>query len=43
MSIAFSNERARTELGWRPRYDLQAGAALTRTWLEFANALTRDA
>jgi len=43
LSIAFSNERARTVLGWRPRYDLQAGAALTRTWLEFAKALTRDA
>ena len=43
LSIAFSNERARTVLGWRPRYDLQAGAALTRTWLEFAKALTLDA
>jgi len=43
MSIEFSNERARTLLGWRPRYDLRAGAALTRTWLEFANALTAEA
>jgi nucleoside-diphosphate-sugar epimerase len=43
LGIAFSNERARTVLGWRPRYDLQAGAALTRTWLEFAKALTLDA
>jgi nucleoside-diphosphate-sugar epimerase len=43
MTVEFSNERARTLLGWRPRYDLRAGAALTRTWLEFANALTADA
>ena len=43
LRIEFSNERARTLLGWRPRYDLQAGAALTRTWLEFAKALTLDA
>ena len=43
LGIAFSNERARTVLGWRPRYDLQAGAAITRTWLEFAKALTLDA
>jgi dihydroflavonol-4-reductase len=40
MGIEFSNERARTQLGWQPRYDLRTGAALTRTWLEFANALT---
>ena len=43
LSIAFSNERARTVLGWQPRYDLEGGAALTRTWLEFAKALTLDA
>lgn len=43
MTVEFSNERARTLLGWRPRYDLEAGAALTRTWLEFANALTVEA
>lgn len=43
LSIEFSNERARTLLGWRPRYDLRAGAALTRTWLEFAKALTPGA
>ena len=43
MALEFSNERARTLLGWRPRYDLRAGAALTRTWLEFANALTAEA
>lgn len=43
LSIEFSNERARTVLGWKPRYDLQAGAALTRTWLEFAKALATDA
>jgi nucleoside-diphosphate-sugar epimerase len=42
MNIEFSNERARTLLGWQPRYDLRAGAALTRTWLEFANALTAE-
>ncbi|HKW94484.1 MAG TPA: NAD-dependent epimerase/dehydratase family protein [Methylomirabilota bacterium] len=42
MNVEFSNERARTLLGWRPRYDLPAGAALTRTWLEFANALAAE-
>jgi nucleoside-diphosphate-sugar epimerase len=40
MRIAFSNERARTELGWRPRYDLPAGAAVTRSWLESADMLS---
>jgi hypothetical protein len=40
MGIAFSNERARTELGWRPRYDLPAGAAVTRSWLESADMLS---
>jgi nucleoside-diphosphate-sugar epimerase len=40
MRIAFSNERARTLLGWRPRYDLPAGVAVTRTWLEAANMLS---
>jgi nucleoside-diphosphate-sugar epimerase len=39
MRIAFSNEQARIRLGWRPRYDLRAGAAITRTWLEFGNRL----
>jgi nucleoside-diphosphate-sugar epimerase len=42
MGIEFSNERARTQLGWQPRYDLRGGAALTRTWLEFANALSAN-
>jgi nucleoside-diphosphate-sugar epimerase len=42
MGIEFSNERARMLLGWRPRYDLRAGAAITRTWLEFANALSAE-
>ena len=42
MRIEFSNERARSVLGWRPRYDLRTGAAVTRTWLESANALSLD-
>ncbi len=43
MGIAFSNERARTVLGWRPRYDLRAGAAATRSWLESADMLSTEA
>ncbi len=42
MRIAFSNERARTVLGWRPRYDLPAGVAVTRSWLESANMLSAE-
>jgi nucleoside-diphosphate-sugar epimerase len=34
--VAFSNDLARTVLPWTPKYDLAAGAALTRRWLEFA-------
>jgi nucleoside-diphosphate-sugar epimerase len=42
MRIEFSNERARTQLGWRPGYDLRAGAAATRTWLEATKRLSAD-
>ncbi len=42
MRIAFSNERARTKLAWRPRYDLPAGVAVTRSWLESANMLAAE-
>jgi nucleoside-diphosphate-sugar epimerase len=42
MRIAFSSERARTVLGWRPRYDLPAGVAVTRSWLESANMLSAE-
>jgi len=35
----FSNELAKQSLGWRPKYDFPAGAALTRTWLEFTRML----
>ena len=42
MRIAFSSERARTVLGWRPRYDLSAGVAVTRSWLESANMLSAE-
>jgi nucleoside-diphosphate-sugar epimerase len=36
----FSNMRARTVLDWQPRYDLAAGAAVTRQWLEYARMLS---
>jgi len=42
MQIAFSNERARTVLGWRPRYGLPTGAAVTRSWLEAAGLLSGE-
>ena len=42
MRIAFSSERARTVLGWLPRYDLPAGVAVTRSWLESANMLSAE-
>lgn len=42
MRISFSNERARTLLGWRPRYDLPTGAAVTRSWLESSKLLSAD-
>jgi nucleoside-diphosphate-sugar epimerase len=34
--VEFSNRKARDVLRWSPRFDLQAGARATRTWLEFA-------
>jgi dihydroflavonol-4-reductase len=34
--LEFSNDLAKTVLNWRPSFDFSAGAALTRTWLEFA-------
>jgi nucleoside-diphosphate-sugar epimerase len=37
--IAFRNDHAKSLLGWQPAYDLQRGAALTRTWLAFARML----
>ncbi|HZS84690.1 MAG TPA: NAD-dependent epimerase/dehydratase family protein [Stellaceae bacterium] len=37
--LEFSNELAKTLLGWRPAYDFVAGAAVTRSWLEFARML----
>ncbi len=40
MRIEFSNDRARTLLEGRPRYDLRAGAAVTRSWLESTNRLS---
>ena len=42
MQLEFSNERARTVLGWQPKFDLAAGAAGTRTWLDFAGMLSAD-
>lgn len=38
--ISFSNERARALLKWTPNYDLKAGAAVTRQWLEYARLLS---
>ncbi len=35
-SVAFSNEKARLVLGWRPAFTFEQGAAMTRVWLEFA-------
>ncbi|NQU10569.1 hypothetical protein HQ590_07260 [bacterium] len=40
--VAFDNSLAKSALGWQPRYDLARGAALTRTWLEFARLLERE-
>jgi nucleoside-diphosphate-sugar epimerase len=37
--LEFSNALARRVLDWRPAFDLAAGAAATRTWLEFAGML----
>jgi nucleoside-diphosphate-sugar epimerase len=34
--LEFSNELAKRLLNWVPRYDFAAGAAMTRTWLKFA-------
>jgi nucleoside-diphosphate-sugar epimerase len=34
--VAFSNDLARSVLAWTPKYDLAAGAMITRQWLEFA-------
>jgi nucleoside-diphosphate-sugar epimerase len=34
--VAFTNDLARSVLPWTPKYDLAAGAAITRQWLEFA-------
>jgi nucleoside-diphosphate-sugar epimerase len=42
LRVAFSNERARSLLGWRPRYDLSAGVAATRSWLEWVNMLSGE-
>jgi nucleoside-diphosphate-sugar epimerase len=42
MRITFSNDRARTVLGWRPRYGLPKGAAVTRSWLEAAGLLSGE-
>ena len=39
--VVFSNDLAKSELGWQPRYDFAQGAALTKTWLDFAR-LTPD-
>jgi nucleoside-diphosphate-sugar epimerase len=40
MPIEFSNSKAREVLRWSPRFDLEAGANATRTWLEFAGLIT---
>jgi nucleoside-diphosphate-sugar epimerase len=34
--LVFSNALAKSTLDWKPAYDFPAGAAITRTWLEFA-------
>jgi nucleoside-diphosphate-sugar epimerase len=39
-AVRFSNAQARRLLDWRPSYDFQRGAALTRSWLEFARLLS---
>lgn len=41
--LEFSNDLAKTMLNWRPSFDFAAGAALTKTWLEFAGMLVRSA
>jgi nucleoside-diphosphate-sugar epimerase len=37
--LEFSNELARSVLDWKPAYDFDKGAAMTRTLLEFAGML----
>lgn len=37
--LEFSNSLAKQLLEWKPAFDFAAGAALTRTWLEFAGML----
>ncbi len=37
--IEFSNELLKQTLGWKPAYDFQAGAEVTRQWLEFARMI----
>jgi len=37
--LEFANALAKALLDWKPMYDFAAGAALTRSWLEFAKML----
>ena len=41
--LEFSNALAKRVLDWKPAFDFPAGAAVTRTWLEFAGMLRRAA
>lgn len=39
--LEFSNALAKQVLDWQPRFDFPAGAAVTKTWLEFAGLIRR--
>ncbi|MGC2414138.1 MAG: NAD-dependent epimerase/dehydratase family protein [Stellaceae bacterium] len=41
--LEFSNALAKQLLDWKPAFDFPAGAAMTKTWLEFADMLGRPA
>lgn len=41
--LEFSNELAKREMGWKPRFDFPRGAQITGKWLEFAGLTTQSA
>ncbi len=40
--LEFSNSRAKELLNWKPAYDFEEGAEITRTWLSFARLLPSE-
>ena len=37
--LEFSNTLAKTVMEWKPAYDFQSGAEMTKAWLEFARKI----